>query len=827
MKWPLLKVLLLYSAGVLLGRFVPGWPFLLLGCSMALLLLALAWGRYRAVLLHALAVLCGYTSTTLSTAVLSPHDLRSLIGTEPTLTVVRGRLQETPALRVFELGPTPAWRTLARVEVSEIRLGKNAWQPAFGRVAVATPGLLTNLYGRQVVEISGVVALPKRAVAEGTFDYRSFLEQQGIYYRLQADLEADWKILSSPKKAPLADRFREWGQRTLAQGLPGEDESLRLEWALTLGWKTALTEEASEPFIQAATYHIFAVDGLRMAIIFGILFGLLRACGVPRAVSGLALLPFLWFYVALTGWPASAIRAMVMLNVIIVGWTLKRPSNTINSLLTAALIILVWDPQQLFQAGFQLSFLVVLCLILLMTPMRRWVHGWFAPDPLLPVSLRRRWPGVIRVPAEYCGDLLLTSFVAWIGSIPLVAYYFNIVTPVSTPANIVAVPLCALVLMSNLASLLLAPWFTAAAELFNHAGWFLMECIRVSSCWFADWPKAWFYAPAPGLFASTLYYAILLGLATGWLLKPAFRTWKLSATLAAALVWCGTLLPERLTTRLTVLPANGGIVSWFDAPGARSDLLIDTGNTNGVQLITKPFLRAQGVNSIATLLLTHGDLHHVGGVERTSELFRVRRVCASPLKFRSAAYRRIVKRLGEQPNLLETITPGNSLGPWHVLHPEAQDRYAKADDGAVVLRAEIGGTRILLLSDLGRAGQDKLLERVPDLQADVVVTGLPSGGEPLCDSLLKAIRPRFIVVADSEFPVSERAGQPLRQRLSHQPIPVLYTRETGAVTLELAAHRWSLRTMSGTHLTSQQPILLPKTEPHDLEEPVVEATEEE
>src|SRR5262249_41403540 len=155
---------------------------------------------------------------------------------------------------------------------------------------------------------------------------------------------------SSPSRPPLADRFRLWARRALASGLSIEDESLRLEWALTLGWKTALTEEVSEPFVRAATYHIFAVDGLRMAIVFGIFFGLFRALCLPRPVCGMLLVPLIWFYVALTGWPASAIRATVMLTIVIVGWALKRPSDLLNSLLAAALIILIWQPQQIFQA---------------------------------------------------------------------------------------------------------------------------------------------------------------------------------------------------------------------------------------------------------------------------------------------------------------------------------------------------------------------------------------------------------------------------------------------------------------------------------------------
>jgi len=72
--------------------------------------------------------------------------------------------------------------------------------------------------------------------------------------------------------------------------------------------ENSVDRRSLEPFVRAATYHIFAVDGLRMAIIFGIFFGLLRAISVPRAVCVLVLIPLIWFLHALTGWPASAIR---------------------------------------------------------------------------------------------------------------------------------------------------------------------------------------------------------------------------------------------------------------------------------------------------------------------------------------------------------------------------------------------------------------------------------------------------------------------------------------------------------------------------------------
>ena len=121
----------------------------------------------------------------------------------------------------------------------------------------------------------------------------------------------------------------------------------------------------------------------------------------------------------------------------------------------------------------------------------------------------------------------------------------------------------------------------------------------------------------------------------------------------------------------------------------------------------------------------------------------------------------------------------------------------------MVLSRTIKGTRVLLLSDLGRLGQEALLKRTPDLRADIVVTGIPTRPEAIDDALLAEIQPRIIVVADSEFPVSERASKALRDRLSQYKLPVIYTREAGAVSITFRQKRWELRTMNGTRVTDR------------------------
>src|SRR5262245_12740424 len=128
---------------------------------------------------------------------------------------------------------------------------------------------------------------------------------------------------------------------------------------------------------------------------------------LSRVWCGLLVIPLIWCYTAATGWQPSAIRSTVMMTIVIGGWMLKRPSDLINSLAAAALIILLWDPQQLFQAGFQLSFFVVLCIILTIPALVRLWRRFTAPDPLLPPQLRRRWPGFLHAPAHYVGEVTL------------------------------------------------------------------------------------------------------------------------------------------------------------------------------------------------------------------------------------------------------------------------------------------------------------------------------------------------------------------------------------------------------------------------------------
>lgn len=793
MKRPLGSVALLFVAGILLGRWIQMSPEPLFAVSFSLVVPALIWPRARLWALSLFLICAGWTDLVWHTAVISPNDVRTLAGNDTQSAVVRGTLHAAPVPRIFEWQGREQWHSSVEIDLREIRI-QERWEPAVGKIVAFAPGILSsNYFAGQVVEVPGILALPPGPRAEGLFDARAYYGQLGIYYQLRTESENSWIIPAHgpPRTPPFSDRFTAWARRQLALGLNQEDEALRLIWTLALDWKAPLTDSVEEPFMRAGTYHIFAVDGLRIGLLAGIILAMLRALRLPRFVCGLLAIPVIWFYAGITGWPASAVRAAVMMTVIIGGWIGRRPTDLLNSLAGAAFVILLWDPAQLFQAGFQLSFLVVLSIALVLPLIRNLFHGWiFKKDPFLPDALQPRWPAPLHKAALFIIDTCAVSLAAWLGSIPLAAAYFHLFTPVSVPANIIVVPITALALVSIIGSLLTAPIFPAVAILFNNASWFFMKAIIAVSNVSAHWQPGSFNVSAPLPVTFALYYLVLFSFLTGWIFRSKFKWLTVGAIVSLSCVWLFQRAAANRSVAVYLFPLDGGSAVYTDK------LLFDCGNTQLTETIMKPFLRAHGINRLDAMALTAGHTQQAGGAMIILTNFPPRRTLLNPSTDRSPSYREVVRQIQKTAQWRALIS-GDTLSDWSVLHPEPSENFPEADDNALVFTGNIKGHSIVLLSTLGRSGQDSLTEHHPDLRADILITGLPARDEPLCSPLLDLIQPKLIVVIDSQFPAMRRASPKLKQRLAARRVPVVYCRETGSLKLLFSDQGWTLLDATG------------------------------
>ena len=798
MKRPLLLPALLIAAGIM-GTELSGGSWRVAAVASVVGWVAASWPPARTLALGAGFFGVGRLAMLLDQAPLAPHDLRRVSGPGPGIVTVRGTILETPTLRLVERKGILAGRTLVRVGVTALRCG-DVWQPAVGDVAVGTAGVLSAEFFRtQRVEVTGVLRLPPGPAAEGLFDYRAHLRLRGVWRTLLAEGPADWRLApDAVAAAPWSERFLPWAQAMLSRGLP-DDEATRLLAAMALGWKTPLTGEVDDVFMQSGTMHVFAISGLHIALIAGLLVQSLRFARLSRAGCGAVAVPLIWAYVGATGWQPSAIRSAIMSTVVVGGWALERPSDLLNSLAAAAIAVLLWDPGQLFQAGFQLSFGAVAGLALLVPRLEPVFLRWLRldADPFLPDELRPGWRRRLDLPLRWLALSTATCVGAFVTSLPMTWHHFHLLNPVSLIANLVVVPLSSLALAANFASLATGPWWPWLGEVFNASAWVWMKGMVALSRVAAGMPGGHCHVASPAWGWWVPYYVLLLGIVAGRVRRPAeIRWWGCGAALwlgAAAAAWTF----RQGEARITVL--GGGEAVLVDAPWHAEDLLLDAGDLRSGESLVVPFLHVNGSDRLPFFAATRGDVRHLGGAPSIVAAFLPRCVVFGPENARSKPLgdlRRTADALGLPSR---SVAAGDVVAGWKVLHPAAGERFPKLHDNGLVLAREFGGIRVLWLADLGREGQRSLLGR-GDVKADVVLCGMPSTVGPPGDPLLAATAPRLVVVASDGRAVPARAKEAVRQRLAERDVQAVFTEDVGAVTLRIRDGVCEAVAMDGTRI---------------------------
>lgn len=280
---------------------------------------------------------------------------------------------------------------------------------------------------------------------QGTFDYRRYQEVHGFsgqtfvrsgdWQRQQPSwqgLPVGWRLRLHflCYRHQLLERYRQMG---------AADDQYAVLAAMTLGDKSAMTSELRQVYAVSGASHVLALSGLHLGIIY-MLLSLLVVNRRLRLLSQVMIVTAIWAFALLVGLPASVVRAAVMISLYALLSLAGRNRMSVNALALAALCILMVNPDSLADVGFQLSFLAMLAILLLLPLADRLVPRHRLQDyPLL------RW----------LWGLTTVSVAAQVGVAPLVAYYFGRFPTWFLLTNIVVIPTTTLILCLALAALLL------------------------------------------------------------------------------------------------------------------------------------------------------------------------------------------------------------------------------------------------------------------------------------------------------------------------------------------------------------------------------------
>lgn len=695
-----------------------------------------------------------------------------------TLAIALVEVQETPIPTAYGL------RFLARIRRLLVGTDTLAF-PYRLDVQLVTDSVPALFCGNRVL-LGGKLEPLRTPRNPGLPDRTSQWRRQGIAARLVvADLRLVQILSSAPCASAWLDKPRALVAQTLKQHVP-HSSTLSVVQALLLGDRSGLSPEVRDQLGRAGLAHLLAISGLHVMVIGLVLYALLRPLLLRLGLSWRAMewtrtlltLLVLGGYVLLAGAPASAVRALGMTGLLLGATLCQTPPHPLNALGAAAVLLLLIDPAQLFEPGFQLSFAAVAGLLL----------GW---KPLQQPLLFFRHP-VLR----YLTGTVLATLMATLATAPFVLYHFGYVSLAGLLLNVPGIPLASGALGAGLLTVLSAPINATLANFFGHAAALCAHLLlQLGAQGFRLFRPLVVHIPEPPWWLLLMPLA-LLGLLS---MSPCIRRW--SGMMLLGCLSAGLWLWPSNTLQLEVLffDVGHGDATLIRTPSGRH-LLIDAGGRYAEEVAARwsilPFLRRYGIHRIDAVVLTHPDADHAGGLPLLLRQLKVDRVFDNGIADTSKLSLEIAHLIDSLHLSHRSLRAGDTiyLDPalkLQVLAPASEGANGSDNDHSIVLRMVFGQTRWLFLGDAERQLEQQLVQAYGDLlQSDVVKVAHHGSHTSSIPELIRQVipnrtRPTWAVISSGWQGISDS----VRVRWERQGAQLWVTATSGALWLRSDGHQ--------------------------------------
>jgi len=645
----------------------------------------------------------------------------------------------------------------------------------------------------------------------GGFNYQKYLRYRGIQVRGFINNPSGIVIIRENHGNALKIRLEKFrsGLRKLIEENSSPPEGKILQ-ALILGEKKEIPKNVRDKFNRAGISHILAISGLHIGIIAFFSIFIIRCImksseyvllrfNIIKVSALFAFIPII-VYAFIAGFGISTVRATIMILAFLVAILCGKERELFNTLALAAFVILVISPTSLFNISFQLSFTAVAA-ILFVTPRIS------SLIPKLNMDKNHYFKKVLLSIALF----IIVSLSATLGTIPLVAFYFNRISTVVLLSNLMVIPIIGfIVLPLGMATIVIAPISTSLAVIFiKISSFFLGVSVSIVDL-LAMSPHSSFFVTTPNLIEITAYYFLLIttvklidvwnegGFTKNMALKIVFTLLIIFFIADGIYLHIKNLNSGHLKT--TFIDVGQGSSTLVEFP-VGTKMLVDGGGFYSKSFdigryVVAPFLWHERIKNIDIVVLTHPQSDHLNGLIYVLDNFNVREVWSNGQKADTRPYKNFI-RIIEEKHITHRIvscgTPEKRIGGVivKILNPEKPitkdgnsfQRFDVVNNNSLVMKLTFGKASILLPADISESAESRLIKSNVNFKSDVLMAPHHGGFTSSTPSFLKRVRPEIVVFSCGVDNIFRDPHPDVLKRYRNIGSKIFRTDRNGAVTI--------------------------------------------